>query len=134
MAGTTGFTSQKVARWLRAYRDWKAECTEEPGAPSCTDYSRPVVMGGLGGGDPAMRSAERNVELEHRCLTVERWLAGLSRLERIAASYWLDDEDGTITAVALEAGLQYKRARDLVTCIPLIIWARHYDTCPEVDD
>jgi hypothetical protein len=110
--------------------DWVAELEEldkGPGASGCTDYSQSVVMGGGGGGGAAERYVERRETRARQVAAVELWLNGLSPLERQAADYWLQDENGTITEVARAAGLEYRRMRWLAQSIPLLIWGRFYD-------
>ncbi len=92
------------------------------------DLSRPLVSGGRrGGGGPPQRYAEEREELGERVATVEWWLKSLSRLERLAAEYWLRDQDGTITSVSEAMGLDWRHAKQLVEALPLIIWGRFYD-------
>lgn len=128
MAAVDGWTTRKITRWLRCYRDWEAELATQPGAPSCTDYSSPVVQGGSAAfsGGPAPRYAERRQQLEEQVRTVDAWLASCSQVERLAADYWLLDKDGTIMAVAVAADLDYRRALWLVQTLPLLIWSRFY--------
>lgn len=128
MAASTenSLSSRQIASWLRKYRDWKAEVSEPGAAPSMTDF-RQVPGGGDGTpGGPTAREAERLVLLRERVATVEQWLGALTPGERVAAGYWLADEEGTFGAVAEALGIDVRRAKALVLSIPLIIWLRFY--------
>jgi hypothetical protein len=120
------WTPPRIARWLRKYREWKAELQAGPATHSF-DYSQTPVMGGRGGGSggaPYAWAAQAE-DLERRVRIIDRWLGALTPLERTAVDYWLDD--GNALEIAAQLGLDARRARWLVNTMPLIIWAKFYD-------
>lgn len=125
------FSPGKIARWLRAYRDWKAELEAEIGAAGRATADAGSSMQASRRSDPTAQAASRDSELAERCRTVEGWLRLLTPLERLAADYWLADDEGAITKVAEAMGVEARRARNVVRSIPLLIWGHLYD--PPVD-
>lgn len=127
------FSLRKIIRWLRCYLDWKGELSAEAGIPSVTDFSRPMVQGGGQPGGSMVNGVIRDAALAGRVSVVDLWLNSLTWGERLAAEYWLKDEDGTVTEVAVATGLDFRQAKLLCQCIPLIIWSRFYTNIPDTD-
>lgn len=124
------FSPGRIARWLKAYRDWRAEIEWMGGSPSVSGNFGPGhIPGGSTNhtGGPTAREAEITIENRRRVAKVDHWLSLLTPLERIAAEWWLADGDMTVNQVAERIGVSYRRARQLVNCIPLIIWGHLYD-------
>lgn len=121
---SNAWTIRRIKDWLRRYPDWRKELDDESvavGSSSALEGSQ-VRKARLS--DPTARAAARIEVLGERCRTVERWMAGLSRIERIAACYWMGNGDVAINQVAEEAKLKWHQARELVIAVPAIILSR----------